>query len=66
MTEDQDWYGDEEKALAAQYRSLLTVVNKQLADPKVFKAGDRELTIYVVGQDKDGGLAGIKTTAAET
>jgi hypothetical protein len=66
LTEDQDWYGDEEKAVAAQYRSLLTVVKKQLANPKVFKVGSRKLTIYVVGQDKDGGLTALRTTAVET
>ncbi|MBN9516943.1 hypothetical protein J0H58_00260 [bacterium] len=60
------WYGDEEKAVAAQYRSLLTVVKKQLANPTVFKVGDRTLTIYVVGRDKDGGVAGLRTTAVET
>ncbi|MBN9521975.1 nuclease A inhibitor family protein [bacterium] len=66
LTEDQDWYGDEEKAVAAQYRSLLTVVKKQLADPTVFKVGDRKVTLYVVGRDKNGGLAGLRTTAVET
>lgn len=60
------WYGDEEKAVAAQYRSLLTVVKKQLDNPKVFKVGERKLTIYVAGQDKGGGLAGLRTTAVET
>ena len=66
LTEDQDWYGDEEKAVAAQYRSLLTLVKTRLADPKVFKVGGRTRTIYVVGQDKDGGLTGLRTTAVET
>jgi hypothetical protein len=66
LTEDQDWYGDKERAVAAQYRSLLTLVKKQLANPKVFKVGGRKLTIYVVGQDKDGGLTGLRTMAVET
>ncbi len=41
-------------------------MNKQLANPKVFKVGDRKLTIYVVGQDKDGVLTGLRTAAVET
>ncbi|MBN9520986.1 nuclease A inhibitor family protein [bacterium] len=66
MTEDHDWYSDEEKAVAAQYRSLLAVVKKLLAKPTVFKVGDREVSIYVVGRDKDGGVAGLRTTAVAT
>lgn len=66
LTEDQDWYGDEEKAVAAQYRSLLTAVQSQLSNPKVFKVGDREVSIYVVGRTKDGWPAGLKTTAVQT
>ncbi|MBN9523633.1 nuclease A inhibitor family protein [bacterium] len=66
LTEDQDWYGGEEKAVASKYRSLLTAVKKQLTNPTVFKVGDREVTIYVVGRDKDGGVAGLRTTAVET
>ena len=66
MTEEQDWYGDEEKAVAAHYRSLLTVVKTKLPDARVFKAGDRKLTIYVAGQDKGGGVVGLRTTAVET
>ncbi len=66
LTQDQDRFGDEEKAVAAQYRSLLTTVKKHLADPKVFRVGDRKLTIYVAGEDKDGGLTGLRTTAVET
>lgn len=66
LTEDQDWYGNEEQAVAAQYRSLLTVIKKRLSDSKVFKVGDRKLTIYVAGKDKGGELSGIRTSAVET
>ena len=66
LIQDQDWYGDEEKAVAAQYRSLLTVVKTKLPDAKVFKVGNRKLTVYVVGQDKEGGLTGLRTKAVET
>ncbi|HEX4613284.1 MAG TPA: nuclease A inhibitor family protein [Urbifossiella sp.] len=66
LAEDQDWFGDEEKAVAAQYRSLLTVLKAQLTNAKVFKVGERKLTVYVVGQVKEGGLTGLKTTAVET
>jgi hypothetical protein len=65
LVADKDWYGDEEKATAAKYRELLKVV-KQLSGAKVFRVGERKVTIYVVGSDPAGGWAGLKTTAVET
>ena len=56
----------DEKAVSAQYRSLLTVLKAQLSDPKVFKVGERQVAIYVVGKAKVGGVAGLRTTAVET
>ena len=47
-------------------RSLLDVVKQRLANPKVFRVGGRKVTVYVIGQAKEGGWAGLKTTAVET
>jgi hypothetical protein len=66
LTADKDWYGDEEKAAAAKYRELLGVVKQRLTGAKVFRIGDRKVTIYVVGADPAGGWAGLKTNAVET
>jgi hypothetical protein len=66
LVEDQDWYGDEEKAAAAKYRGLLETVRKCLQGPKVVRVGDRKVTVYVVGTAPEGGWAGLKTTAVET
>jgi Nuclease A inhibitor-like protein len=63
---DQDWYGDEEKAIAAKYRSLLETVRQRLKDPKVVRVGGRKVAVYVVGSVPEGGWAGLKTTAVET
>ncbi|MDB5311195.1 MAG: Nuclease inhibitor-like protein [Gemmataceae bacterium] len=45
LTRDKDWFGDEEKAVAAKYRSLLDTVKKQLVNPKVVKVGERKMTV---------------------
>ena len=66
LIQEQDWYGDEEKKVAARYRTLLDTVKTVLTDPKVVKVGGRKATVYVVGAAKDGGWAGAKTTAVET
>jgi hypothetical protein len=66
LVQEQAWYGEEEKADAARYRALLDAVKRLLANPKVFKVGSRKVTVYVVGQAKEGGWAGLKTIAVET
>jgi Nuclease A inhibitor-like protein len=66
LVQEQDWYGPEEKAEAAKYRSLREAVMRLLAEPKVFRVGRRKVTVYVVGEAPEGGWAGLKTTAVET
>jgi hypothetical protein len=63
---DQDWYGDEEKDTAAKYRGLLDAVKRYLTGAKVVRVGGRKKAVYVVGKAKEGGWAGLKTTAVET
>jgi len=62
----QDWFGDEEKATAAKFAALKSLLEKNLTNLKVFKVGRIELDIYFVGLDKEGNLAGIQTKAVET
>lgn len=62
----EDWYGDEEKATAAKFAALKSLLEKNLSDLKVFKVGDVERDIYFVGLDAEGNLAGIQTKAVET
>ena len=62
----QDWFGDEEKATAAKFAALKSLLEKNLTDMKVFKIGRIELDIYFVGLDKDSHLAGFQTKAVET
>lgn len=66
LVQEQSWYGDAEKADAAKNRALRDVIDRTLMNARVFRVGDRKLSVYVVGQVKDGGWAGLVTTAIET
>jgi hypothetical protein len=66
LTEIQDWFGDEEKESAAKFSDLKNLLQKELKDLKVFKVGQTEIDIYVVGLDARSILRGIKTQAVET
>jgi hypothetical protein len=66
LVQEQGWFGDEEKAEAAKNQALFDAVKRLLMDPRVIQIGGRKKAVYVVGQAKEGGWAGLKTTAVET
>jgi Nuclease A inhibitor-like protein len=66
LIQEQDWYGDEERADARAYRELQEIVGKVLRNATVIQVGKRQVTIYLVGLAAEGGWAGLKTTAVET
>jgi len=51
---------------ADKYKDLQQVVGEQLSGAKVFRFGDVDIDIYVVGKTRDGNWAGLKTKAVET
>lgn len=66
LTTEQDWHGDEEKADVKKFRNLVAVIQKSLAGVKVFKVGETNVSVYIVGKTDDGAWAGLKTAAVET
>ncbi|MDQ4123181.1 MAG: nuclease A inhibitor family protein [Acidobacteriota bacterium] len=65
-TEMQDWFGDEEKAQVEKYLKLKDLLATKLKNTKVFKVGDVQINIYIVGIGGEGNLEGVKTKAVET
>lgn len=66
LTRIEDWYGDEEKETAQKFSTVEKLLKESLKDLKVFKVGQIEIDIYVVGLDSQNILSGIKTKAVET
>lgn len=66
LTENQDWFGDEEIETAKKFVRLKELLEKNLRDLKVFKIGKINLEVYIVGLDAENNLMGVKTKALET
>ena len=64
--ENQDWFGDEERAIALRYRELLTTLKHHLNRLKVYRVGEVEIDIYILGQTQTGDWVGLATKAVET
>src|SRR5262245_9024464 len=52
LTQEQDWYEDEEKERVVRYKQLLAVFDKELTDPTVFRVGSEKATYYLLGRSK--------------
>ncbi len=66
VTQIKDWYGEEEKASVQQYIALKQTIEKELADPRVYRIGEVEIDAYITGKKADGKWAGLKTKVIET
>jgi hypothetical protein len=65
-TQEKDWYGPEEKATVARYQQLVKLLQSTLSNIQVYRVGETELTVYIVGKTPEGSLAGISTKVVET
>jgi hypothetical protein len=66
LTEEQDWHDDEDRLMVKRFRNLLDVLNKNLTEIHVFRIGETEIDIYVVGRTTESKWEGIKATSVET
>lgn len=66
LTSEKDWHGPREKKRSARWQQLREVLNNNLDDIRVIRAGRIRIDIYIVGVDASGRLAGVKTKAIET
>jgi hypothetical protein len=66
LVDPKSWHGTAEKAHVRRYQELLGVIKTKLSDPQVFRAGQIQIDIFVVGKTPQGDWMGVKTRAVET
>ena len=64
-TEEREWHNEEERAEARRFQTLVATIESTLHQPKVFRVGEVNIDVYVVGH-VEGGWAGLKTKVVET
>ncbi|WP_080239997.1 nuclease A inhibitor family protein [Spirosoma rigui] len=63
---EEDWYGDDEKKRTSQFQQLKALLEAELTVRQVFRVGDTERDVYLLGRQADGERAGIKTKIVQT
>jgi Nuclease A inhibitor-like protein len=62
----EDWYEQAELDLVDRYTSLLDSINNNLSEAQVFRVGEVEIDIYIIGKTPTGDIVGLKTRSIET
>jgi hypothetical protein len=62
----EDWYEDAELALVDRYKNLLDSINTNLSEVQVFRVGEVEIDVYIIGKTPTGDIIGLKTQSVET
>jgi hypothetical protein len=65
-TSEKDWHDEAEKETVRKYRHLVEVLKRNLTDIKVYRVGEIEIDVYIVGKTQSGDLALMTTKVIET
>jgi hypothetical protein len=63
---EPEWKGEQELAIAKRYQALLRLLQENLDDLKVYRVGEINIPVYIVGRNKTGNWLGISTRVVET
>jgi hypothetical protein len=63
---EQEWKGEEQLAEARKYRRLRQLLEENLTGIRVYRVGEINIGVYVVGMSAEGNWLGISTRVVET
>ena len=66
LVEEKSWHGEDEKEDVRKYRILKEIIGKHLMKPQVFRVGQMEVVIWIIGKAGKDDWFGIRTKAIET
>jgi hypothetical protein len=62
----KDWQSAGSKEFAAKFGAALDVMKEHLDDLQIFRQGEVEVDLFILGRDKESNWTGLKTTVVET
>lgn len=63
---EPSWKGGEELATARRFQSLARALKQNLGDPRVYKVGEINMPVYILGRGPRGAWLGLSTRVVET
>jgi hypothetical protein len=65
-TQEHDWYDESELETVKRYRYLLEILRTNLQEVAVYRVGEIEIEVYILGKTSSNAIAGLKTKMIET
>ena len=66
LTSQKEWFTPTQRSNAKRFGALKRLLEFELTDLKIIRVGEIHVTIYVLGIDRKGKVAGVKMNAIET
>jgi hypothetical protein len=66
LTQTRDWHSIRDAQNAKGFEKLFRVLKKELTNIRLYRVGQTNVQIYIVGTDKKGRMRGIRMSAVET
>jgi len=63
---EQAWKGEAELSTARRFQRLLRVLKAELTDLRVYRVGEINIPVYVLGKSPSGNWLGLSTRVVET
>ncbi|MEH2117643.1 nuclease A inhibitor family protein [Nostoc sp.] len=63
---EQEWHNELQKKDVQKFQTLVQTLKDNLSDISVYRVGKINIDAYIIGQTKDGDLAGVLTKLVET
>ncbi|MBD0389123.1 MAG: nuclease A inhibitor family protein [Nostoc sp. C3-bin3] len=63
---EQEWHNELQKKDVKKFQTLVQTLKDNLSDINVYRVGQININAYIIGQTKDGDLAGVVTKLVET
>ena len=62
----KNWHNAEEAETVKTYQELVRIMKQDLSDLKIYKVGEIEIYVYIIGKTNTGDYAGLATVSIET
>jgi hypothetical protein len=63
---EPDWKGEAEITVARRYQALLRLLKENLNELKVYRVGEINIAVYIIGRAETGNWLGVSTRVVET
>lgn len=61
-----DWHDAAEHARTLRFQALVKILSHSLHNIRVYRIGERDITVFIIGQSASGARLGLRTRVIET